>query len=134
VWTRRSDDEIQSVNEEKEAKRKSLTRPLYWAIPISIVCTLLYALGYRGGITRGVIIYSDPIALFSTKIFTLNIFCFSVLYVAMFVSQRRGSTFFSGDDLLLCGNCQEASHANLAMACPCGGRLEPFEYYRWDED
>ena len=133
MWTRRTEQEIEAAKLADEAKRKSLLRPLYWALPMSIVCSLLFSFGYRGGATRGVILYSDPIPLLSTKFFFGAIFSFSLLYVVVYLQQRRGSKFV-GDDILLCGNCQEPAHANPQRICSCGGRLEPFEYYTWDED
>ena len=133
MWIRRSKQEIQAAEREVELKRTSFVRPLYWAIPITLLCTILYSYGYRGGITRGYVMYSDPIALIGTKSLFIGVVTFLILYSLMSISQRRNGLFL-GDDILLCAECQEPSHANLERRCSCGGRQEPFSHFTWDEE
>jgi hypothetical protein len=133
MWTRKSKQEIQAADREAELKRTSFVRPLYWAIPIALLCTILYSYGYRGGITRGYVMYGDPITLLGTKSLFIWVVTFVILYSLMSISQRRGG-LFSGDDILLCAECQEPSHANLERRCSCGGRQEPFSHFTWDEE
>ena len=134
MWIRRSELEIEEIDARRERKRTSYVRPLYLAVPIALACTVLYAYGYRGGITRGFVMYSDPMPLFGTKALFIGVVTFLILYTLMYRSQRRGSTLFSGEDTLFCAECQEPSHPNPERRCSCGERQEPFSYYTWEED
>lgn len=82
---------------------------------------------------HGFVMYSDPITFFSTKILSVGLLAFGLLYLGMYIHQRRGSLFSNGN-ILRCDSCHELAHSNPQRLCVCGGRQEPSEYYTWDED
>lgn len=124
MWIRRSDLEIKQFEERQQRKRRSLLRPIFWGAVWSIGLSLLYYLGYRG---RGRFAYHST---FGPVDIVFGIIVFAVVAGIVDRSQRRGRDVFD-DTGLLCSDCLTPSSP---YGCPCGGILEPYEYYTWEED
>lgn len=135
MWMRRSDEEIGEYLEREEAKRKSLLRPFLFALALSAGATILYALGYRGGWLRGGLVFvSSPGGLGARTLFVSAFFFALFFAVALLNRRRRGASLYASGESLLCRECTQPFQANADGLCGCGGRLEPFAFFRWVED
>ena len=54
--------------------------------------------------------------------------------VALLNRRRRGASLYASGESLLCRECTQPFQANADGLCGCGGRLEPFAFFRWVED
>ena len=134
MWIRKSKEEIQDYLDQQEAKRKSLLRPFLFALVLTVIAMVLYSLGYRGSSLRwGVMLVSNPSSLSKATLFS-GIFLFIFFFAIALYNQRRRGSFFSASDTCLCRECKQPSDANPSLRCECGGKLEPFAYFRWEED
>jgi len=133
MWVKRSDTEINAFIDQRARKRKSLVRPLvYGAIWASVITTAHY-LGFRGG-GRGFYFFARHSRFDQLTVF-VSVLAFLLISGFVYYRQRRGLKFFvTMNDSMLCGECQEPSSPNIENKCGCGGQLEPFEYYTWEED
>jgi len=132
MWIKKSDLEINEFILREERKRKRLIRPFIWAFVWAGFVMLLHYLGFRGG-TRGFYAFSPHVG-FSSRTLTMGLMAFAVIFALVYYRQRRGMTFFiGGDDAWLCIDCYKPSSPDVSYLCPCGGQLEPYEYYRWEE-
>jgi len=138
MWIKKSDIEINEFLLLEARKRKRLIRPLLWASAWTSLLMGLNYLGFRGG-TRGFYAFSAHPG-FSRGASVVGILIFVVAFGLVYYRQRRGLTFFDDvNNSLLCGSCYEPSSPNINSLCinslcECGGRLEPYEYYRWEDD
>lgn len=134
MWIRKSDLEIQNLLAEKKIKNKSLKRPLILAGVCGLLTMAAHYFGFRGGSLRFGYAYTSAVG-FSWQTVSIGIFGFVFILMIALYHQRKGSSFFSdGDNILRCDSCLELSHTNAAMRCQCGGKLEPSEFYTWEED
>lgn len=132
MWYRRPESDIRNFLAKQERRRKSPLRPLVWAVIWATVCTVIYGLGYRGGLSRGVIAYTDP--RFDRRLVVLGIIATVVIFAIVYFRQLKGWRFFDADDdALLCTGCFEPTSPNPANICECGSELEPYEYWEWNE-
>ena len=134
MWIRKPEQEIQDFLDQQEAKRKSLLRPLLFALILTVIALILYSVGYRGGwLGGGLVLVSNPSGFGVTTVFAA-IFLFVIFFSFALYRQRRNRSSHSAHDILLCRECQQPSHANPAAVCQCGGKLEPFAFFSWMED
>jgi hypothetical protein len=134
MWVRKSEEEIQDYLDQQEAKRKSLLRPFLFALALTLVSLIIYSLGFRGGSIRaGIMLVSDP-SLPGKATLLSGVFLFITFFAIALYNQRRRSSFFSASDSLLCRECKQPSDSNPSAFCQCGGKLEPFAFFSWNED
>lgn len=135
MWMRLSNEEIGEHLEREESRRKSLLRPFLFALGLTAGATVLYALGYRGGWLRGGSVFvSSPGGLGARTLF-VSAFLFALFFaVAVLNRRRRGASLHASGDSLLCRECTQPFQANASGLCRCGGKLEPFAFFRWVED
>ena len=135
MWNRKSETEIQDYLDQEESKKKSPLRPFLFSLAITVFVVVLASLGIRGMSVRGnVLMMVDQGGLRLTTLLA-GVFVFALLFVVMLYKQRRGGLFSpSGGDSLLCRDCKEPSHPSPSGRCQCGGQLEPFAFYTWDEE
>ena len=132
MWIRNSEEEIQDFLQRQEAKKKSLLRPFLFALMLTVISVIIYSLGYRGGwLSGGIVLVSNPSG-FSMTTVLVALFLFAFFFVFALYWMRR--TSFHPSDNLLCRECKQPSQAGAAAVCECGGKLEPFEFFRWAED
>jgi hypothetical protein len=131
MWMRRSDEGIGEYLEREEAKRKSLLRPFLLALALSAGATILYALGYRGGWLRGGLVFVSSTGGLGARTLFVSAFFFAV---ALLNRRRRGASPYASGESLLCRECTQPFQANASGLCGCGGRLEPFAFFRWVGD
>lgn len=131
MWKRKSDSEIKNLLTQKEIQKKSLRRPVIFGIVFGTVFMLLQYIGLRGG-GRGFYIFSSNIG-FSLKTIIFGLFGFIFFFVLAYYHQIKGWSFLSSDNCLLCPKCNQPSLENSESRCKCGGQLEPFEHFRWEE-
>ena len=135
MWIRKSETEIQAYLDQEEAKKKSLLRPFLSSLAITVVVFVFTSLGVRGMSFSGNVFMMADQGGFRMATLLAGVFVFALLFVVMLYKQRRGSLFGpSGGDSLLCRECKEPSHPSPSGRCQCGGQLEPFAFYRWDEE
>jgi hypothetical protein len=135
MWIRKSETEIQECLDEEEAKKKSLLRPFLFSLAITVVVVVLFSLGISGVSFRGNVLMMVNRGGFRITTLLAAVFVFALLFVVMLYKQRRGGLFGpSAGDSLLCSDCKEPSHPNSSGRCQCGGQLEPFAFYKWDEE
>jgi hypothetical protein len=131
MWTRKSDIEIKNILAQKELQNKSLTRP----VVIGSVCGLLFMtavyFGLRGG-TRGFYVFTHQNG-FNLRTLLAGGFGFILFFGLSFYHQRKGSSLLSENKCLRCEACKELSPVEIKDVCQCGGKLEPSEYYTWEE-
>ena len=134
MWARKSDEEIREYLAREEAKRRSLLRPFLFALGLTAGAVALYALGYRGGWLRGgVVLVSSP-GGFGARTLFAGVFFFALFFaVAVYNQRRRSPSSYNPGDSLLCGECRQPSAANASGVCRCGGRMEPFAFFNWNE-
>ena len=134
MWVRKSETEIRDYLDRQEAKRKSLLRPFLFALGLTVIAMILYSFGYRGGSLRaGIVLVSNPTSLGMSTLLA-GTFLFVTFFAMALYNQRRRSSFFSSSDSLLCRECKQPSEPNPSMICECGGKLEPFAYFSWEEN
>ena len=134
MWIRKSEEEIQDYLDQQEAKRRSLLRPFLFALVLTVIAVVLYSLGYRGGSIRsGIVLFSNPSSLGKGSLVS-GTFLFVFFFALALYNQRRRSSFFSAHESYLCRECKQPSNINSSMKCECGGKLEPFAYFSWEED
>jgi hypothetical protein len=134
MWIKKSDFDIKEVEAKQERKRRSLLRPaLYGALWSTFLMTLHY-LGFRGG-TRGVYMFAQP-GHFNISTVIIGILCFLIATGMVYRKQLRGEKFFDGGggETLLCNGCWQPSSLTPGNVCDCGGGLESYDHYRWQED
>jgi hypothetical protein len=131
MWIRKSDSEIQVFLDQKELQKKSLKRPLIFGTVFGFLFFILTYFGFRGG-TRGFYVFSQPFGL-SQRTLSAGVFGFILFFGLAYYHQKKGSSFFSGEKFLRCDACHELSPTVGTNLCRCGGRLEPSEYYTWEE-
>ena len=139
MWVRKSEEEIQELLLQKEARKeilkKNLARPLLFAAAFGTVVMLLYSLGIRG-CTRGIALVSGRNDGFNSRTIFAGIFMFALIAAVSIYRQRKHGYFFGGDeDFARCEKCTETAHANPDNVCPaCGGKQEPTDFYSWVDD
>lgn len=131
MWTRKSDLEIVNFEKQQAVRRKSLTRPLIFGGGFGLLFMILTYFGYRGG-GRGVYVFASPNG-FNSRTLYAGAFGFVMFFGLSFYYQRKGSSFLSEEKFYRCDSCTELAPLNPAKTCPCGGRLEPADYYSWEE-
>jgi hypothetical protein len=133
MWIRKSELEIKEILRRREQKKKSLVRPIVIGIVFGLLFMLIYSLGYRGGLSRGVVVFSSPTSLFDFKNIFAGVFGFGLFFGLAFYHQRRGFGFLSNEETLLCSSCYEPLSDNETKTCHCGGKLEPYDFFVWNE-
>ena len=131
MWTRKSALEIKNLLDQKEIQKKSLKRPIIVGTIFGLLFMIVTYFGFRGG-ARGYYIFTHQTG-FNLKTFYFGVVGFVVFFGLAFYHQRKGSSFLSEEKYLRCDACNELSPANAENECQCGGRLEPSEYYSWEE-
>jgi len=129
MWIRKSEEEIRLALEVRDLRRKNLWRPLVWATALTVMIGILYSFGLP--LTQGIIIVSSSRTEFGATTIITGIVVFVGLFVSLARQQRRGAGLFQDNSGLLCGECEQPSHANQYMRCSCGGRLEPLDRFDW---
>ena len=133
MWIRKSDQEIQNLLAQQQAKQKSLLRPFLFASLLTGIALILYAFGYRGGWLRGgVVVLSNESAL-NLRTLISGVFLFAIFF-ALALYRRRSQPSHSPNDILLCRECKQPANAGSLAMCNCGGTLEPFAFFSWVED
>lgn len=132
MWIKRSDSQIAEFHALKTRKRKSLVRPIIHGAIWGSLVTTAYYLGFRGG-GRGYYLIAQN-SRFTASTAIMGIFAFVAVAGVVYYYQMRGMTFFESHDTWLCSKCYEPGSTNPENICSCGGRLEPYEYYLWQED
>jgi hypothetical protein len=80
MWIRKPEEEILAYLNEHEAKRRSLLRPLLFALALTASILILYQWGCRGGSMRsGVVIVSTP-GVFTLETFIAGAFLFAIFF------------------------------------------------------
>ncbi|HLM00679.1 MAG TPA: hypothetical protein VK400_06455 [Pyrinomonadaceae bacterium] len=130
MWTRKSDEAIKNLLQEKARERKSLKRPLIYAFIFTVVGMILFSFGIRGA--RAYIYLTSPNSLFELKNIFAGAFLFAFLFSLMYLHQRRGFSILGSDESFLCSDCKEPYLIDTGNPCPCGGRLEPSDYFSWE--
>lgn len=134
MWVRKSEVEIRDYLDRQEAKKKSLLRPLLFALILTVIAVIIYSLGYRGGWLRGgLVVVSNPSGVSLRTVF-VGIFFFAFFFAIALYYRRRSTSSYSATDSLLCRKCVQPFNANPSAACQCGGKLEPFAFFIWVED
>ncbi len=133
MWIKKTDEEIQDVLRIEFESRKKLTKPLLIGAIFSVIFAVIYSIGFRGG-ARGFYFFSSPTNIFSQKSLLIGIFGFALFFFIALYLQRKGSSMLSTDNIFLCSKCKEPKHTNLQKLCGCGGVLEPFSFYDWEEE
>jgi hypothetical protein len=110
MWIRKSEQDIRLTLEARDRRRRNLWRPLAWAAASTVTVGIFYSFGLRAW-TQGVIIVSSSRTEFDATTVLIGIVVFAGLFVYLARQQRRG-TSLSEDSGLLCGECQQPSHAN----------------------
>jgi hypothetical protein len=129
MWTRKSDEAIKNLLQQKANERKSLRRPLILAFIFTAVFMILFSFGIRG--TRAYVYLTSPTNLLELKNLFAGAFIFTLLFSLMYVHQRRGISLLGSDESYLCNECKEPYLVNTNL-CRCGGRLEPSDYFSWE--
>ena len=132
MWIRKSDLEISNLRSQKELQKKSLKRPVIFGGVCGLLFMIATYFGFRGR-AGGVYIFGAQNG-FNSRTLSAGVFGFVLCFGLTFYHQRKGSTFLSAEDeYLRCDSCTELAPVNPAKACRCGGRLEPSEYFTWEE-
>jgi hypothetical protein len=131
MWIRKSDFEIENLRKQQERQKKSLKRPFIFGSAFGLLFMILTYLGYRGG-ARGVYILASPSG-FNSRTVIAGAFGFAIFFGLTFYHQRKGSSFLAEETYHRCDTCTKLHPVNPAKTCPCGGRLEPADYYGWEE-
>jgi hypothetical protein len=129
MWIRKSDSEIQDFLDQKEQQKKSLKRPLIFGSVFGLLFLIGSTWGIRG---RGFYITLQPVAL-RQETLTAVFFVFILIFGVSYYCRKNGVSFFAGEIFLRCDACRELSPPIDTYVCQCGGRLEPSEYYTWEE-
>ncbi len=133
MWIRKSNLGIQSLLAEKEIRNKSLKPPIILGTVFGLLFMAFHYFGFRGGSLRYGFAYTSSIGFNGQTIF-FGIFGFIFFFILAFYHQKKGWSFLSdGDNILRCNSCKELSRMNVQKLCQCGGRLEPSEFYTWEE-
>jgi hypothetical protein len=132
MWIRKPDLEIKNLSDQKELRKKSLNRPLVIGTVFGLFFMLVEYFGFRGGM-RGVYSFSAESG-FSWRTLFVGFFGFIMFFALARYHQKKGWSFLSGDNFLRCAGCRELSPVNIENVCQCGGRLEPSEYYTWEDE
>lgn len=129
MWIRKSDIDISRVDAAGERKRRSFVRPAIYGLLWSSGITFAYYLGFRG--TRRAFMFA-PTGRLNAVTVIMGVMIFAIVAGIVYRKQLRGEKFFGDStETLLCNGCWRPSSAGL---CGCGGSLEPYEYYEWQED
>jgi hypothetical protein len=131
MWIRKSEKEISELRQKKELEKKSLTRPAIFAAVLTAIFVMLYYFGFRGRV-GGFIMFSTNSPKLWMMLF-LGVFVFTLLFLIAMSQQRKGIKLL-GDSAMLCQNCKEPSPVNIENLCQCGGTLEHFEFFEWQEE
>ncbi len=131
MWIRKSEEEISELRQKKELEKKSLKRPIIFASIATIIYVILYLFGFRGSI-NGVLLFSSN----APQVWRM-LFLGMILFIFCFIIERRQQKRegqILGNSTMLCRECKEPSYANERNICSCGGTLEPFEFFEWQEE
>ena len=131
IWTRKPDLEIENLLNQKELRNKSLKRPVIIGGIFGLLFLFLNYLGFRGGM-RGFYLFSQSTG-FGSRTLLAGVFGFVFCFGLAYYFQKKGSSFLSDDQYLRCHVCKELAPPNTEKMCHCGGRLEPSEYFTWEE-
>lgn len=132
MWIRKSDSEIKNLRERKERQKQSLKRPFIFGSAFGLLFMIATYFGFRGG-TRGFYTFTHQTG-FNSRTLYAGVFGFIIFFGLSFYHQRKGSAFLSAEEeYFRCDACKELSPVNPVNRCQCGGRLEPSEYYTWEE-
>ena len=133
MWIRKSDLEIRNLLAEKEIKNKSLKRPIILGTVFGFLFMAFHYFGFRGGSLRYSYAYTSVINFGWQTVF-FGVFGFIFFFILAVYHQKKGWSFLSnGDNILRCESCKELFRLNIQKLCQCGGRLEPSEFYTWEE-
>ena len=132
MWIRKPDTEIKNLLDQKKAQQKSLKRPIIFGSVFGLLFMTAAYFGFRGG-TRGFYSFTHQSG-FNSRILMTGAFGFVLFFGLAFYHQKKGSKFLSAEDeYFRCDACTELLPVNPANTCRCGGRLEPADYYTWEE-
>lgn len=132
MWIRKSDLEIKNLLDQKESQKKSLKRPIIFGVGCGLLFMIATYFGFRGR-AGGVYIFGAQNG-FNSRTLSAGVFGFVLCFGLTFYNQRKGTTFLAAsDEYFRCDACKELSPVNPANTCRCGGRLEPADYYTWEE-
>ena len=131
MWIRKSENEISELRQKNELEKKNLTRPAIFATVLTVISVILYYFGFRGRV-GGFVVFSSNSPQLWTMLF-IGAFVFTLVFVIALSHQRKGIKLLS-DSAMLCKNCKDPSQVNIENLCQCGGTLEPFEFFEWQEE
>jgi hypothetical protein len=132
MWVRRSEHEIKEFLERNAEKNKGLMRPLIFGTAFGLLCMILHYFGLRGG-TRGFYVFSAHSG-FGPQTYVLGLGGFAMFFGLAFYHQKKGLPFLLQEKYLRCERCREIFNFTPEKTCRCGGKLEPSEFYTWEED
>jgi len=134
-WNRLSETAIAAADAELERRHRSMRTPLLIALSMAVLITVLWTLGYRGGLSRGVLILGEGQALVQIKTFLIFGFALGITFFFAYRHQRRtGRSLFSEARSVICKACHRVADAHASEACSCGGNWEPIEHWEWVPD
>ncbi len=141
MWIRKTDLEINNLLTQRESKKNSLKRPFIYGLIFGLSFFLFFYLKsflhfyLRGGSVSVIFdnIFSGEPEL-NKRCFFIGIFAFSIVFGIALFRQKQGLEIFSDYSYLRCINCTELSETNPQKICACGGKLEPSEFYDWEEN
>lgn len=132
MWIRKTDLEIKNLVAQKEIEKKSLRRPFMFGTIFGLLFMVVQYFGFRGDV-RGYYVFSSEVG-FSWKTVSLGIFGFTMFFLIALYRQRKGLSFLNDRSYFLCSRCQEPADFSPENKCRCGGKLEPSEYFSWEEN
>ena len=131
MWVKKSGKEIDKIKEEKEVRKKSLKRPMIVGIIVSVTVTLLWSIGYRGGLSQGIILISRKTSSIEDllRFIPITMIIFVITVTVTYRNQQKYEKLFKGKEILLCDKCFTPQNETVSNRCSCGGCLEPFDYF-----
>lgn len=137
MWKRLPEDEVAKARADEARRRGRLWPPLLVATGMSVLISILWKLGYRGGASSGVLLLAPGQSLKAFR--TGDVFIFAFAFIFMFVvayrhQRRTGHALMAGPASVICTRCQDLAEVGASHQCACGGRWETIDYWGWVDD
>jgi hypothetical protein len=121
MWIRRTHEEVI-----QRRRRHWLFASLFYST-LAFVCIFVSCItGYRKHSTH-------PPLTWTTSLFYAILVSLLTAVIVYFAQAVLGWKFTISDRVMICSNCHRVTSASEKKRCACGGVLDEFDDWKWDE-
>ena len=128
MWKRRKPGDIEDIERRKRRSRSRFNPlvPFRYSLVISVFLTLMRWGGFKSRFAG----WGDPVPV--ADVLRFFPYGFEITFVMVYGLQLLGIHLNNdAPPVVICNHCQTVHPGRAGDQCPCGGKFEPLEHWRW---